>query len=201
MTQHMSKHEGKSNDLPPVQKRIILYLAKSDAQTIYGTNSGLNGHYKSSHTAFKALEAKGLIKKIDMKLYLNRQYPRYWLTQAGVFFALTEGADTDKLLRRTIATYPNDKTLQCALEISPLVGLEGFRIARSAIMDKGKLDDSDTTRIMLAGAQGDASIEDFKQLIKILRKYPNSYEKTKNQIGQFKTLLTKLESLIHREKE
>ena len=192
----MSKQQNKGNSLPPLQKRIILHLAKSDAQTINEAKSGIKGHYKSTWTAFDTLEEKKLIKKTNVKIYRNREYPRYWLTQAGVFVALVEGANTRTLLERTIKTYPDDKTLQCILEISPLVGLEGFRIALSAIQDKGKLDDLDAARIILAGAQGDISIQQLKEFIRILRKYPKDYEKTKNQIGQVSTLLAKLVSLI-----
>jgi len=196
VTEHMSKQEGKGNSLPPLQKRIILHLAKSGAQTINETKSGLKGHYKSAWIASNALEAKGLVKKTDVKIYRNREYPRYWLTQAGVFVALVEGANPHNLLERTIKTYPDDKTLQCVLEISPVVGLEGFRIALSAVQDKGKLDDSDTMRMLLAGAQKDVSIQQFKELLTIIKKYPNEYERTKKRIGAMSTLLAKLVSLI-----
>ena len=192
----MSKQEVKSNILPPLQKRIILHLAKSGAQTINETVGGLKGHYKSSHTAFKVLEEKKLIKKTEMKTYRKREFPRHWLTQAGIFFALVEGADAHILLERTIKTYPDDKTLQGIVEISPLTGLEGLRIALSAIQDKGKLDNSDMARMVLTGAQRDVSIQQFKELIRILKKYPQDYEKTKKRINQVSTLLSKLMSLF-----
>ena len=194
--EHMSEQENKGNSLPPLQKRIILHLAKSGAQTINETKSELEGHYKSSWIAFNTLKAKGLIKKTDEKIYRNRKYPRFWLTQAGIFVALVEGANTHNLLERTIKTYPDEKSLQCILEISPLTGLEGLRIALSAIKDKGKLDNSDMTRILLAGTQKDVSIQQFKELIRILRKYPKDYERTKKRIGHVSTLLAKLVSLI-----
>jgi hypothetical protein len=137
------------------------------------------------------LKKQGVIREAK-----STEYPRYWLTQAGVFVALVEGADTHNLLERTIKTYPDDKTLQCVLEISPLVGLEGFRIALSAVQDKGKLDDSDTMRMLLAGAQRDVSIQQFKELLTIIKKYPNEYERTKKRIGVMSTLLAKVASLI-----
>jgi len=193
----MSKQEVKSNILPPLQKRIILHLAKSGAQTINETDkavSGLEGHYKSSYTALKTLEEKKLVKQTEIKTYRTIEYPRYWLTQAGIFFALVEGADAQTLLERTTKTYPDDKTLQGIVEISPLTGLEGLRIALSAIQDKGKLDNSDMARILLAGAQRDVSIQQFKELFRILRKYPKDYERTKKHIGQVSALLAKLVS-------
>jgi hypothetical protein len=137
------------------------------------------------------LKKQGLIREAK-----STEYPLYWLTQAGVFVALVEGANPHNLLGRTIKIYPDDKTLQCTLEIAPLVGLEGFRIALSAVQDKGKLDDSDTTRILLAGTQRDVSIQQFKELFKILEKYPTEYERIKKRMGAMSTLLAKLVSLI-----
>ena len=195
----MSKQEVKSNILPPLQKRIILHLAKNGAQTINETDkavSGLKGHYKSSYTALKTLEEKKLVKQTEIKTYRTIEYPRYWLTQSGIFVALVEGADTQNLLAQTVKTYPDEKTLQGIVEISPLTGLEGLRIALSATQDKGKLDNSDMARMLLAGAQRDVSIQQFKVLIRILKKYPQDYERTKKRIGQVSTLLSKLMSLF-----
>jgi hypothetical protein len=191
----MSKRKKQSNILPPLQKKIVLYLAKNDPQTINQTAKKIKHSYKPSWIAFNVLEEKKIIKKTDVKTYRNREYPRYWLTQAGVFIALVEGAESQNLLQRTIKTYPDDKTLQCAIEISPLMGLEGFRIALSAIQDKGKLDDSDTSRMLFAGMQREMSLEQFKELFRILKKYPSEYERAKKQMSAMHTLLMKLLSL------
>jgi len=192
----MSTPRIKRKNFPPLQRRIILHLAKNDPQTINETKKGLKGHYKSTWIAFNVLKQKGLIKKTNVKIYRNREYPRFWLTQGGIFVALVEGADADDLLQRTAKAYPNEKTLQCCLELSPLLGLEGFRIGLSAIQDKGKLDDSDMTKILYAHAQKDMSTQRLKGLIEILRKYPKEYEGTKKRINQANKLLTELESMI-----
>jgi len=192
----MSTPKRRKKNFPPLQRRIILHLAKNDPQTINETKKGLKGHYKSTWIAFNVLKQKGLIKKTNVKIYRNREYPRFWLTQGGIFVALVEGADADDLLQRTAKAYPNEKTLQCCLELSPLLGLEGFRIGLSAIQDKGKLDDSDMTKILYAYAQKDMSTQRLKGLIEILRKYPKEYEGTKKRINQANKLLTELESMI-----
>ena len=192
----MSTPKRRKKNFPPLQRRIILHLAKNDPQTINETKKGLKGHYKSTWIAFNVLKQKGLIKKTNVKIYRNREYPRFWLTQGGIFVALVEGADADDLLQRTAKAYPNEKTLQCCLELSPLLGLEGFRIGLSAIQDKGKLDDSDMTKILYAHAQKDMSTQRLKGLIEILRKYPKEYEGTKKRINQANKLLTELESMI-----
>jgi hypothetical protein len=192
----MSTPEDRRNSFPPLQRRIILDLAKNDAQTINETVKGLNGHYKSSWIAFNTLEQKGLIKKTDVKHYRNREYPLFWLTQGGIFVALVEGANAEDLLQKTAKAYPNEKTLQCCLELSPLLGLEGFRIGLSAIQDKGKLDHSDMMKILFAHAQKDMSMQQIKRLIEILRKYPKEYEGTKKRINQANKLLAELESMF-----
>jgi hypothetical protein len=150
-------------------------LAKNDAQTINETKNGLKGHYKSTWIAFNVLQQKGLIKKTDAKIYRNREYPRFWLTQGGIFVALVEGADAGSLLQRTVNVFPDEKTLQCCLELSPLLGLEGFRIGLSALQDKGKLDSSDMMKMLLAFAQKDMSMQQFKGIIETLKKYPKEY--------------------------
>lgn len=192
----MSIQENKGKILPPLQKRIILHLAKNGAQTINKTAKGIKKQYKSSWTAFNTLKQKGLIKKTELKIYRNREYPRFWLTQAGIFVALVEGADAANLLQRTIKTYPNDKTLQCCLELSPLLGLKGFKTALLAIQDKGKLDGSDKMDIIFAVAQKDVSVKQFRELIKILKRYPKQYYRTKKNLSEINKHLTKLASLI-----
>jgi hypothetical protein len=170
-------------------------LAQTGPQTINETVKTIKHSYKPSWIAFKALVAKGFVRKTEVKVHRNREFPRHWLTQAGIFVALVEGANPHNLLVRTINTYPDDKTLQCTVEIAPIVGLEGFRVALSAIQEKGRLDDSDTSRMLLAGMQRDISLEQFKELFRILRKYPAEYEGTKKRMGAMYTLLEKLLSL------
>jgi hypothetical protein len=192
----MSIKENKGKILPPLQKRIILQLAKNGARTINKTAEEIKKQYKSSWTAFNTLKRKGLIRKTDLKIYRNREFPRFWLTQGGIFVALVEGADAVNLLQRTLRSYPNDRTLQCCLELSPLLGLEGFKIALSAIQDKGKLDVSDIMKIVLAHAQKDVSVKQFRKLIGILKRYPKEYDRTKKHLSQTIKVLIKLESLI-----
>ena len=147
-------------------------------------------------TAFNSLEKKGLIKKADVKTYCGREYPRFWLSSAGVFIALVEGASAQDLLAKTIKTYPNDNVLQCCLEIAPFTGIEGYRIALSTILSKGKLEQSDAITIMLTQMEKDLSIKQFKQFLEILKKYPEEYEKLKQQIEQLTEFLSKMEKSI-----
>jgi hypothetical protein len=47
----------------PLQKKIVLHLAKSEPQTINETVTSIDGHYKSSWIAFNKLEEKQIIKR------------------------------------------------------------------------------------------------------------------------------------------
>ena len=201
----MSTPKGKSNILPPLQKRIILYLVKHEPQTINEINSGINPtprnkslYYKSTWTAFKALKKKGMTKEVALKKYRGNEYPCFWLTDLGVFTALVEGADTQDLLEKTIKTYPNNKILQCCLAIAPFIDIEFYGIALSAILNKGKLEQSDLTTLMVTQAQKDSSIEQVKQFLGILKKYlpPEEYKKLDKQIKQYADLLKKIGEMM-----
>lgn len=192
----MSSYRIKGHDFPPLQKRIILSLAAHGCQTINEVRKGFSGHYKSCWIAFDSLEKKKVIRKIDVKTYRGREFPRYWLTSPGVFIALAEGATARDLLDRTVKTYPKDKDLQCCLEIAPLTGIEIPKIALSAILSKGKLEESDFMKILLTPMQKDLSVEQFKRLIEILKKYPDEYKRVKSQIEQLSEFLAKMEKMI-----
>jgi hypothetical protein len=200
----MSAPKGKSNNLPPLQKRIILYLAKHEPKTINEINSGINppsrtkSLYKSTWTAFKALKKKGMTEGVTLKPYRGHEYPLFWLTDLGVFTALVEGADTQDLLEKTIKTYPNNKILQCCLAIAPFIDIEFYRIALSAILNKGKLEQSDLINMVVTQVQKDSSIDQFKQFLGILKKYlpPEEYKKLDNQIKQYADLLKKIGEMM-----
>jgi len=197
----VSTQIAKRDYLQSLQKRILLYLAKHEPQTINETVNGIRSRqyrssYKSSWTAFNSLEKKGLIKKTDVKTYRGREYPRFWLSSAGVFMALVEGASPQDLLVKTVKAYPNDKVLQCCLEIAPFTGIEAFKAGLSAILAKGKLEQSDAITIILTQSEKDLSIKQFKQFIQILKKHPEEYETLKKQIGQLTEFLDKIEEMI-----
>jgi len=191
----MSTPKSKGNYLPPLQKRIVLYLAKHEPQTINeidkGTHKKQTYTYKGSYTALKSLQKKGLINKINVKTHHNIEYPRFWLSNAGVFTALVEGADAQDLLKRIIEVYPNDRTLHLLLKMAPFSEVESYRVAFSALLSKGRLEQSDMIMIMITQMQRDLSIEQFNHLLKVLREFPEEYEKITKQMKQLAELLEK----------
>lgn len=162
--------------------------------TMSETNRKLKGGNTSTTRAFHELESKGIVTVIGGEEYHGRKFSKYWLTQKGIFIALIEGVNPDNLLQRTLKNYPNDKTLQCYLELSPALGLEGFKITLSAIQNKGKLDYSDMMTILSTYAQKEVSIEQIRKFIEILKKYPKEYHETKELLSKFSKNLTELES-------
>src|SRR4030065_1363260 len=177
--EHMSFEYPKGEILPPLQKRITIHLAKSGSQTINETVKSLNGSYKSFWISFNKLESKQVIKKIDVKSYRGQEYPRFWLTPAGVLIALFEGIDFEVLLDQTLKMYPEDKNIQILLELSPIFGIEVFRIAFSALLKKGKLEEEDLAMIVTAELQSPEAQSDFggrrpEDILAILKKHPEA---------------------------
>ena len=192
----MSTQKSKGHYLPPLQKRVVLHLAKRGAQTINETVTGIKGHYKSSWISFNALEKKKLVKKIDVKNYRGNNYPRFWLSVGGVLIALLEGASSQDLLEKTAKVYPNDEVLQLVLEMAPFTGVEGYRIGLSAILAKGKLEESDAITIIMTQMEKDLSAEQFNQVLELLKKHPAQYKELTKQIDQLTKLLQKMKDRI-----
>lgn len=196
---HMSKAKNKNDHLSPSQKRIILYLAKNEPQTINEINKGTHPEnkksssttYHTSHSACKDLERQNLIRKIEVKPYHSIKYDCFWLTPAGVYQAVVEGTDAQDLLEKTVKTYPDNKTLQLFLEMKPFTGIEIYKAAFSAVRKKGKLEQSDILTIMLSQMQRTLSTEQSTQPIEILKKYPDEYEKQIKRAKQLAEFLEK----------
>jgi hypothetical protein len=179
-----------------LQKRIILHLAKNEPQTINETVKSLTGSYKSFWVAFNKLKNKQIIKKIDVKPYRGQEYPRFWLTSAGVLVALFGGISFKVLLEKTFKIYPNDRNLQIILELSPIFGIEPFKIAFLTLLKKGKLEEKDLMMIVTAEMQSDFDGKRPEDIIAVLKKHPAAYENTKEYARKAREKIDKLDSLF-----
>jgi hypothetical protein len=177
--------------LPSLQRRIFLNLAQNDPQNINETARAVKGHYHSSHSAFKALVGKRLIKKVTS----DKMYPCYWLTASGVFIALAEGVNPATLLERTLKIHPDNKDLQCLLEVSPILGTEAYNVALSAFLGKGKLEQTDKSTILATLLQKERSLDEAKHFFAILRKYPEPYRLFKEKREQVRENMRLLDSI------
>lgn len=115
---HISNQHIERNNLTSLQTQIILYLAKSKPQNISEIKKGIQGHYKSIWHAFKSLKEQHMVKKVTSKKYHGVNYPRYWLTEQSVIFALHKGINPDPLFRQVLEFYPKNKDLQFLTEIA-----------------------------------------------------------------------------------
>ena len=189
--QDTSNSDHKSEFLPPLQKRIILFLAQNQPMNKHATAKAMNEHTRSTWLSFKSLENNGLIKKIDRRMSLGRERNCYWLTDSGIFLALIEGAEPKKVLKRTEEIYPENKMLQCVIEITAILGTGMHKIAYSAVLTKGKLEQDDRSAMMSAQLQKELSLEQIQELMAIMKKYPE-------QVGDMQA---KIMELIEKVKE
>jgi len=67
---------------------------------------------------------------------------------------------------------------------------------RTNILSKGKLEQSDLAVIMLTETEKDLSIEQFKQFLAILKKYPEERERARKRIRRVAELLERMEEMI-----
>ena len=178
--------------LPPLQKIILLKLAENSPKSKYATNKAINGYYKSVWDAIDALEQKGIVLKVKEGEYRGRSHPLYWLTTAGVFIALVEGINPKILLNRTLEIYPENKLLQCLVELSTILGTDTYRIAYSAILNKRKLESTDLSQMVGTLLMKDLSLEQIKDLILIMKKYPEQFGDLKAQTDQIQENLKKV---------
>jgi len=186
----MSKRKIKRNKLPSLQKRVVLCLAQNDPQTINEVKTKIPppAHYKPTWLAIKSLGQKGLVQEVGTKKYLGRKYPKHWLTDEGVLVALFEGANPETLLKKTREIFPENQILLLCLEIAPKLNPKVFEIGYSVVKTKGKLELIDMHAILFTQMQTEKSIQIFREVVDILKKYPKQYNSFKEQMENLSLL-------------
>jgi hypothetical protein len=169
---HNSKSKNNKSYIPPLQKKILKYLSKSDPLTINETTKALKCHYKSTWNAFHGLEQKNLIKVVGNKLYQGKEFPRYWVSGNGAFVALCEGAKADKLILKVKEIYPDDRSLHYVLEATSIVGTDSFEIGYNALVNNGKLNKEDVVKMLLNQVLQSISEENIAKFLELLGNYP-----------------------------
>lgn len=194
---HMSKKEQRiQNEFPPLQRRIVLHLAQTDPQNIYQTKKAIKADYKSAWNAFDALKKKGLIKQVTLKDYQGRKYPQFWITDLGIFLAMSEGVKSEILLRRTVKIYPEDKNLQFIIETVPILGKHALNVLRLAALTNGQMKDTDVNSILAAQMQRKFSPEVIRQFIEVAKKYPEQHQRLVDSLEQTRKNLSELSDLL-----
>jgi hypothetical protein len=193
---HNTKKPTEKEFLHPLQRTILLRLAISEPQTINETANAINGHYRSSWNAFNALKEKGLIKETGQKTHHGRDFPRYWLTELGIFIALREGAKSDAILRKTVQMYPEEKRLHFIVEIIPILDPNVLDPAYLALLENRQIGLSDKISIIFAQAQIGLSKDQMKRFNTVLRKYPEINQLTKDFLKNLRKNLEELSNTL-----
>jgi hypothetical protein len=189
----MLKNKTKSDSLPSLQQAIIIYLAKNEPQTINQISKTIDKDYSNTHTAFKSLVKKKLIKETGSKNYRKQEFECYWLTDEGIITALNEGADAKILLQTTKKFYPNAEAAHIFLEIVPYFDFEIIKMAQTYIQNKENLTFAEVAQVILSGAASGMEVEQAKGIVTILKRYPNHYNALKMII---EVMIKQLNSLI-----
>jgi Tfp pilus assembly ATPase PilU len=182
--EHTSKGVTENQYLPPLQKQILLYLAENHPQSKYSVSKGMKGYYKSVYDAIDDLTGKKILVEIKEEEYRNQKHSAYWLTPAGVFIALVQGANAKKVLNRVIEVYPDNKELQCLVEVTTVIGTDMHQIGYQAILKKGKCEKSDISLMMGTIFLGDLSLDEIMEIIVLMKKYPEQFGDFKEQMDE-----------------
>jgi hypothetical protein len=185
-----------SKFLHSLQKQILLTLAESYPRSRFDMSKAIKGDYHATCDAFDNLEENGIIAKTKVDEYRGRQHPHYWLTPKGVFIALIEGVSPTTLLRKVVELYPENKTLQCIVEVSTVLGTDMFRIAYPAVQKEKKLGEDEISLMFAAQLRKNLSWEQIRDLISIMRKYPEQFGNFNKQRDQMLENLKKVESIL-----
>jgi hypothetical protein len=182
--------------LPPLQRQIVLYLAENSPQIKFRISKGIKGYYKSVCKAIKDLLGKKIIAETEKRTFAGDDSIDYWLTPAGVFVALVHGANAKRVLNRTTEVYPDNKMLQCFVELTTYLGTDIYQVGYQAILRKGKLEDSDVSLMLGTGLMKDLSLETVLKVIALIKKYPEQFSGFKEQIVEIMEKLRKTELFL-----
>ncbi|MEM2995447.1 MAG: hypothetical protein QXI91_05490 [Candidatus Bathyarchaeia archaeon] len=171
----MSKKQKRGNSLPPLQRKIILCLAEHGALTINECVKIIKHHYKATWIAFNSLERKGLIQKVNIKLYRGREYPQFWLSPEGQLTALLNNANIGKVRENALKYCEETEREDFSIfyEIAQSVGPETANKIFRFILEKGKFELSYLPM----------NEKDVEKIVRILKKYPK-YRKTLENVGE-----------------
>jgi len=125
----MATAHKKWESLPPLQKRLVIFLAENGPQTKNELANKLGSGWKDVHVAFKSMEKKSLIEIVDEKRYRTQKFDVYWLSYSGVIAALLNDASKDDVLRNVRSVYPKFEEISLLVELSKVLGKEALELA------------------------------------------------------------------------
>ncbi len=82
------------------------------------------------------------------------------------------------------------------VEASTILGTDMYEIGYFAVLNKRKLEKSDVSAMIATQLQKDYSLDQLKELIKIMKKYPEQFGNLEEQVSQMREKLKKVELLL-----
>jgi signal recognition particle subunit SEC65 len=175
-----------------LQKRIILHLAKNKPQTINEIAKGIEGHYKSTWRNFKILVKENYIQNVmPPKEYQGRKYPRFWITDIGIYVALFEGAKPEPLLKKTLEIYPENQKLQFLIDVFPALEENALNVLYMAALNKEALTLTQMALIFAAQMQ-ERSNPKHNEFHQALKWYPEVHQLFRDYISTTRKNLERL---------
>jgi DNA-binding Lrp family transcriptional regulator len=172
----MSRRKTNWYSLPPLQRQILIHLAKEGPKTRNEVAQELGSAYKNILFSFNSLKRKGLIKQIGEKKHRQRSFPQYWLSEDGVILAFIEGTPKGVLIEKAKEFYPDNENLNSFIDFASVFNPDVWKIAFASIKRKGKLEPIDLATIMITQMESDANLEKLKEGLIQLKKYPEILE-------------------------
>lgn len=189
----MSKTKSKYDSLPKHQNKIVLCLAEKGPMIVRETNTLLHGEYTSTNRAFHELAKKEFIMKVDAMEYRKRQFPRFWLTDKGILYALTRDAKRNTLLEKAETIFAKDKDKQIFLKLLSKMPEQSLRIIFSLYSPGKEVSFEDVFSLVFSAS---TSKEKNRQLIEesldLLAESPEYGKKANEVLDRISSLIDDL---------
>ena len=186
----MSNAKGKQHILGKKQLSILRFLAEKGPHNINATNSELFSlsHYHATHTAFKALEQKGLIQKSDSKK--TGKSPLSWLTFEGIMLCLSEGIMPKCEYIKTVLS--DESEIEASMLMIDLVRILGSKFPKMMLQILGSKKKVEAADILYLYGQTKPTNGQLREMAKAIKKYPSSdrllreaWNETKRRVKQY----------------
>jgi DNA-binding HxlR family transcriptional regulator len=193
MSKKNQKYGNLLSNLPKLQKKIVLCLARDGAMTMSDTNRKIKGLNTSTTRAFHELETKEMVTKTGIEPYRGREFSKYWLSPKGLAFAMLNDANPESAKRIALSFNQNDEEKK-AIEVyfglrslSPRIAnvLDGF------VLLAGKLDPEELLKQLLP-VMVSLDKTEMKRLFDKAREFPDYWKHTLETLTKFSDTIKKM---------
>lgn len=193
MSKKNQKYGNLPSNLPKLQKKIVLCLAKDGAMTMSDINRKIKGENTSTTRAFHELETKEMVTKAGIRQYRGREFSKYWLSIKGLAFAMLNGANPETVKKNALFFNQDDEDKK-AIEV--YFGLHSLspRIANTLdefVLLAGKLDPEELLKQLLP-VMVSLDKTEMKRLFDKAREFPDYWKHTLETLTKFIDTIEKM---------